>query len=93
MAHEPNFASGTIWTGDNLNVLRGVNSECVDLVYLDPPFNSNRTYEAPVGSKAASAAFKDALTLDDIDPFYGCAQRSSPQIVCNASGPASTSHP
>lgn len=69
MAHEPNFAAGTIWTGDNLNVLRGVNSECVDLVYLDPPFNSNRTYEAPVGSKAAGAAFKDAWTLDDIDQY------------------------
>ncbi|MXY52061.1 MAG: HigA family addiction module antidote protein [Gammaproteobacteria bacterium] len=68
-AHEPNFVAGTIWTGDNLNVLRGVNSECVDLVYLDPPFNSNRTYEAPVGSKAAGAAFKDAWTLDDIDQY------------------------
>ncbi len=48
-----NFASGTIWTGDNLAVLRGMNDACVDLIYLDPPFNSNRTYEAPIGSKAA----------------------------------------
>ena len=64
---EPNFASGTVWTGDNLHVLRGMNSECVDLIYLDPPFNSNRTYEAPIGSKAAGAAFKDAWTLDDVD--------------------------
>ncbi len=63
----PNFASGTVWTGDNLNILRGMNSECVDLIYLDPPFNSNRTYEAPIGSKAAGAAFKDAWTLDDVD--------------------------
>ena len=63
----PNFTSGTVWTGDNLPVLRGMNSECVDLIYLDPPFNSNRTYEAPIGSKAAGAAFKDAWTLDDVD--------------------------
>lgn len=62
-----NFISGTVWTGDNLPVLRGMNSDCVDLIYLDPPFNSNRTYEAPIGSKAAGAAFKDAWTLDDID--------------------------
>ena len=62
-----NFASGTIWTGDNLGVMRGINSECVDLIYLDPPFNSNRNYEAPIGSKAAGAAFKDAWTLDDVD--------------------------
>ena len=62
-----NFASETIWTGDNLAVMRGMNAECVDLIYLDPPFNSNRTYEAPIGSKAAGAAFKDAWTLDDVD--------------------------
>ncbi|MDE0303193.1 MAG: DNA methyltransferase [Gammaproteobacteria bacterium] len=62
-----NFASESIWTGDNLAVMRGMNSECVDLIYLDPPFNSNRTYEAPIGSKAAGASFKDAWTLDDVD--------------------------
>ena len=62
-----NFASGTVWTGDNLAVMRGMNSGCVDLIYLDPPFNSNRHYEAPIGSKAAGAAFKDAWTLDDVD--------------------------
>ena len=63
----PNFASGTIWTGDNLNIMRGINDSCIDLIYLDPPFNSNRHYEAPIGSKAAGAAFKDAWTLDDVD--------------------------
>ena len=62
-----NFASGTVWTGDNRPVMRGMNDACVDLIYLDPPFNSNRHYEAPIGSKAAGAAFKDAWTLDDID--------------------------
>ena len=62
-----NFASGTVWTGDNLDIMRGMNDACVDLIYLDPPFNSNRTYEAPIGSKAAGASFKDAWTLDDVD--------------------------
>ena len=56
---KPNFKSRTMWTGDNLPIMRGMNSECVDLIYLDPPFNSNRTYSAPIGSKAAGAAFKD----------------------------------
>ena len=64
---KPNFANRTMWTGDNLDILRGMNSECVDLIYLDPPFNSNRNYSAPVGSEAAGAAFKDTWTLDDID--------------------------
>ncbi len=62
-----NFKSGTVWVSDNLPVLRGMNSNSVDLVYLDPPFNSNRNYEAPIGSKAAGASFKDMWTLDDID--------------------------
>lgn len=57
----------TIFTGDNLPILRGMNTESVDLVYLDPPFNSNRNYQAPIGSEAAGAAFKDAWTLDDVD--------------------------
>jgi 16S rRNA G966 N2-methylase RsmD len=43
---DPNWANQTIWTGDCLNVMRGMNSESVDLIYLDPPFNSNRTYSA-----------------------------------------------
>ncbi|MDE0149952.1 MAG: DNA methyltransferase [Rhodospirillaceae bacterium] len=64
---KPNFATGTVWTGDNLPVLRGMNDACVDLIYLDPPFNSNRLYEAPIGSTAAGAAFKDAWTLSDVD--------------------------
>ena len=63
----PNFADKTIWTGDNLDILRGMNSETVDLIYLDPPFNSNKDYAAPVGSKAAGAAFKDTWTLSDLD--------------------------
>ena len=62
-----NVTSGSVWTGDNLPVMRGMNDACIDLIYLDPPFNSNRHYEAPIGSKAAGAAFKDAWTLDDID--------------------------
>ena len=64
---EPNWTNRTMWTGDNLDIMRGMNSESVDLIYLDPPFNSNRNYAAPIGSEAAGAAFKDTWTLDDVD--------------------------
>ena len=64
---KPNFVDKTIWTGDNLHILRGLNSDSVDLIYLDPPFNSNRNYSAPVGSVAAGAAFKDTWNLSDLD--------------------------
>ena len=63
----PNWASGTIWTGDCLEIMRGMNSETVDLIYLDPPFNSKANYAAPIGSKAAGAAFKDTWSLSDVD--------------------------
>ena len=64
---EANFKNRTLWTGDNLPIMRGMNSESVDLIYLDPPFNSNADYAAPIGSKAAGAAFKDTWTLSDVD--------------------------
>ena len=35
----------TLYYDDNLNILkRYIDKESVDLVYLDPPFNSNRNY-------------------------------------------------
>ena len=57
----------TIFENDNLHVLRSLDTDSIDLIYLDPPFNSNRTFEASVGSEAAGAAFKDFWALDDLD--------------------------
>ena len=85
----PNFVDKTIWTGDNLDILRGMNSECVDLIYLDPPFNSNQDYAAPVGSKAAGAAFKDTWTLSDLDvAWMGLIADEKPALahILSASG-------
>lgn len=62
-----NVQNRTIFSNDNLPVLRGIDTESVDLIYLDPPFNSNRNYAAPIGSGAAGAAFKDTWTLSDVD--------------------------
>ncbi|MCY4305540.1 MAG: DNA methyltransferase [Aestuariivita sp.] len=62
-----NWANKTIWTGDNLPIMRGMNPASVDLIYLDPPFNSNTNYAAPIGSKAAGAEFKDTWSLSDVD--------------------------
>jgi site-specific DNA-methyltransferase (adenine-specific) len=56
----------TLFYGDNLDILRDeIGNETVDLVYLDPPFNSNATYnvlfKAPTGeqSQAQIEAFED----------------------------------
>ena len=66
MPNPCNVPSRTIFIGDNLDILRGINSECVDLIYLDPPFNSNETYAAPLDSEAKGAEFDDVWTLDDM---------------------------
>jgi site-specific DNA-methyltransferase (adenine-specific) len=60
----------TLYTNDNLFILSGLNSDLVDLIYLDPPFNSKRMYSAPVGSKAAGSSFKDMWTWDDVNVAY-----------------------
>ena len=70
-----------MWTRDNLDVLRGLNDNCIDLVYADPPFNSNKNYEAPIGSKAAGAAFKDTWTLSDVDvAWHGEIAEREPKV-------------
>ena len=85
----PNWKNRTMWTGDNLPIMRGMNSESVDLIYLDPPFNSNRTYSAPIGSQAAGAAFKDTWTLSDVDnAWHGEIADRQPDLysIIDASG-------
>ena len=60
------ITENTLFYGDNLPILREyISDESIDLVYLDPPFNSNRTYnvlfkqESGAESEAQIAAFED----------------------------------
>ena len=66
------ITTNTLFYGDNLPILREyVADESVDLVYLDPPFNSNRTYnvlfkqESARESEAQMAAFEDTWHWND----------------------------
>ena len=45
--------------GDNLEILKTMDSETVDLIYLDPPFFSNRTYEVIWGDEGEKRSFED----------------------------------
>lgn len=65
------MAENTLYYGDNLDILRKyIPDESVDLVYLDPPFNSNATYNVlfkePTGelSTAQVRAFSDTWHWD-----------------------------
>ena len=48
-----------IYCGDNLQKLKELPDECVDLIYIDPPFNSNRNYEVFWGDNQEKRAFDD----------------------------------
>ena len=62
--------TNTLYTNDNLFILTGLNSNLVDLIYLDPPFNSKRMYSAPIGSRAAGTSFKYMWTWEDVNEEY-----------------------
>ena len=56
----------TLFAHDNLDILRGIDSDCVDLIYLDPPFNKKKIFTAPTGSDAEGASFSDIFREEDV---------------------------
>lgn len=64
--------AGLIYCGDNLEVLSEyIPRESVDLIYLDPPFNSQRTYNLIYkGSEAQEVAFKDYWSWEEAAATY-----------------------
>ncbi|MGI9307041.1 MAG: DNA methyltransferase [Gammaproteobacteria bacterium] len=68
MTRKSNGKKRELWIGDNLTVMRGMNSDSVDLIYLDPPFNSKKQYQGviSINGKERKAQFKDTWTVNDI---------------------------
>jgi DNA modification methylase len=55
-----------LYYGDNLDVLRqDIKDESVDLIYLDPPFNSNRSYSVLFQEKSGNEAQAQIEAFDD----------------------------
>ena len=54
-----NWQNRTLFHGDNLPFLRAMNSESIDLIATDPPFNKGRDFHATPDSLAAGAKFQD----------------------------------
>ena len=54
-----NVRNRTIFHGDNLEFLRGMNSETIHLIATDPPFKKGRDFHATPGSLSSGASFKD----------------------------------
>ena len=62
---ERNFENRTLYHGDNLNFLKGMNSGTVNLIATDPPFNKSRDFHASPDSLAAGASFTDRWRWDE----------------------------
>lgn len=62
----PDFSKNLLFYGDNLEVMRKwIKDETVDLVYLDPPFNSNRTYNVLFKHKTGHEVNAQITAFDD----------------------------
>ena len=67
----PNWKNKTLFWGDNLEIMRGMNSETVDLIATDPPFNKGRDFHATPDSLASGSSFQDRWSWrDDVDQAW-----------------------
>lgn len=56
------FDRNVLAYGDNLDYLQAMPAESVDLVYLDPPFNTGRAFNNTMGTDAQAKAYDDTWT-------------------------------
>ena len=56
---KPNFENRTLFHGDNLDIMRGINSETIDLIATDPPFNKGKDFHYNPESLDSGARFQD----------------------------------
>ena len=79
---ERNFANRTLYHGDNLDFLRGMNSGTVNLIATDPPFNKSKDFHATPDSLASGASFQDRWSWqDDIhDDWLVSLMRDEPEV-------------
>ncbi len=62
---QANWQNRTLFHGDNLKFLRAMNSESVDLIATDPPFNKSRDFHATPNTLASGAKFQDRWSWEN----------------------------
>lgn len=62
---ESNWQNRTLFHGDNLEFMRAMNSESVDLIATDPPFNKGKDFHATPDSLAKGASFQDRWSWEE----------------------------
>ena len=82
MPMKPDELSGTLFYGDNLPVLREhFPDDSVDLIYLDPPFNSNATYNVLFRDESGRSAPSQIEAFNDTWHWGPDAQRAMDELV------------
>lgn len=61
---KPNWNNQSVFIGDNIDIMRAMNTESVDQICTDPPFNKNKRFDHVFGGKK-ERGFEDAWTMDD----------------------------
>src|SRR5215210_8521555 len=78
-------APNTLYYGDNLDILRHhVPSESVDLIYLDPPFNSQRAYNVLFKEKSGEASPAQIEAFTDTWAWDRAAERAYDELITGA---------
>ncbi len=76
------MADNALYYGDNLDVLRRhVKDETVDLIYLDPPFNSKATYNVLFGEQNGSKAAAQIKAFEDTWRWDQAAAEAYQEVV------------
>ena len=76
-----------LYFGDNLNILRDhVDDASVDLIYLDPPFNSNASYNVLFQEKSGQQSAAQITAFEDTWHWNLESESAYRDVVTNASG-------
>ncbi len=82
-----------LYYGDNLEILRNREyfpDACVDLIYLDPPFNSNRNYNVLFKSESGADSEAQITAFEDTWHWSEVAEATYDQLIVNAPHKVST---
>ena len=82
-----------LYYGDNLEILRNREyfpDECVDLIYLDPPFNSNRNYNVLFKSESGADSEAQITAFEDTWHWGETAEATYDELVVDAPHKVST---
>ena len=72
----------TLYYGDNLKILRDyIKDESVDLIYLDPPFNSNRNYNVLFKDESCVEADSQITAFEDTWHWNASAERTYLELI------------